>query len=256
MFTQFLTKDKFYEKYMDLFATRFTMGSLRIEDRKTDLSSSTRAIEMFNNLTAFKNLVERNPIKITPMDVVDVAEEVNKNLNFFNRGFRKTQVHVNTAPFIPSPAIRVIPEMYCLFDNYYNVWNELPIYEREARFHIKFIRIHPFEDGNGRTGRIILNYNLCKENRAPVIISSSEIKKYFGFIDNNQVDQMTKFLEKKSKEELEVMLELYERICGGDFIAENGLTESLIARENVESTLDGDLEVQKKLSIYTNKKIK
>ena len=45
-------------------------------------------------------------------------------------------------------------------------------YEREAKFHIEFERIHPFEDGNGRTGRIITNAHLLNNNLAPIIISS------------------------------------------------------------------------------------
>lgn len=46
-------------------------------------------------------------------------------------------------------------------------------YEREAKFHIEFERIHPFEDGNGRTGRIITNAHLLHNNLAPIIITSS-----------------------------------------------------------------------------------
>ena len=58
-------------------------------------------------------------------------------------------------------------EMYQLFDNYYNIWNELDPYLREAMFHIKFLQIHPFEDGNGRTARIILIRNLCADSSEP-----------------------------------------------------------------------------------------
>lgn len=50
-------------------------------------------------------------------------------------------------------------------------------YEREAKFHIEFERIHPFEDGNGRTGRIITNAHLLHNNFAPIIITSS-MKKF------------------------------------------------------------------------------
>lgn len=83
-------------------------------------------------------------------------------------------------------------------------------------FHIKFIRIHPFEDGNGRTGRIITSYNLCKSNKAPIVINSSEREKYFKFINENDVDSLANMFEQKSKEELEVMIELYETICGNE----------------------------------------
>lgn len=220
MFAEFLTKNEFFEKYMQLFATRFTMGSLRVEDSKTDLTSRKRAIEIYNNMEAFMNLIRKNPDKLSPYDVIDTAEIVNKNLNYFDRGFRKIAVEVRGAPFVPIDAKYVTPEMYNLFDCYYNIWNILPEYEREARFHIKYIHIHPFEDGNGRTGRIITNYNLCKSNKAPIVINSRERNKYFSYINNNDVDSLADFFEKKSKEELEVMLDLCKTICGDNLYDE------------------------------------
>lgn len=221
MFAEFLTQNEFFDEYIKLFSTRFTMGSLRVEDNKIDLTSTKRAIEIYNNMKAFMELIKRNPDRLTPYDVIDIAEIVNKNLNYFDKGFRKVGVEVRGAPFFPPSAKNVMPEMYNLFDCYYNVWNILPVYEREARFHIRYIHIHPFEDGNGRTGRIITSYNLCNHNKAPIIISSRERKKYFTYINNNDIDSLALFFEKKSKEELEVMLELYRTICGDAIISKN-----------------------------------
>lgn len=221
MFAKFLQNNELYEKYMQLFATRFTMGSLRVEDGKTDLVDSKRAIEIYNNMKAFCDLIKENQERLYPQDIINVADQVNKNLNFFNKGFRNVQVEVRGASFFPVPPKDVIPEIYYLFDNYYNIWSDLPVYEREARFHIKFIRIHPFEDGNGRAGRIITNYNLCKNNKAPVIISSKERKKYFEYINNYDVESLTKLFERKSEEEFKVMLDLYKTICGDKEISNN-----------------------------------
>lgn len=216
MFAEFLTQNEFFDEYIKLYATRFTMGSLRIEDNETDLTSKKRAIELYNNMKAFTKLIKENPSKLTPYDVIDIADIVNKNLKFYDKGFRKTQVEVRGATFTPTIPSLVTPEMYSLFDCYNNVWNILNPYEREARFHIKFIKIHPFEDGNGRTGRIITSYNLCKSNKAPIIINSRERSKYFKYISENNVDSLALMFEKKSKEELEVMIELYKTICGDE----------------------------------------
>ena len=216
MFAEFLTQNEFFDEYIKLYATRFTMGSLRIEDNETDLTSKKRAIELYNNMKAFTKLIKENPSKLTPYDVIDIADIVNKNLKFYDKGFRKTQVEVRGATFTPTIPSLVTPEMYSLFDCYNNVWNILNPYEREARFHIKFIKIHPFEDGNGRTGRIITSYNLCKSNKAPIIINSQERSKYFKYISENNVDSLALMFEKKSKEELEVMVELYKTICGDE----------------------------------------
>lgn len=167
-------------------------------------------------MKAFTKLIKENPERLNPYHVISIAEIINNNLNYFDKGFRKVNVEVRGAPFFPSDAINICPEMYSLFDCYYNVWNILLTYEREARFHIKYIHIHPFEDGNGRTGRILTNYNLCKNNKAPIIIDSRERSRYFKYINENDVDSLTLLLEKKSKDELDVMLELYETICGNE----------------------------------------
>lgn len=243
MFSEFLTKNQFFEEYMKLFSTRFTMGSLRVEDSQTDLTSRKRAIEVYNNMNAFLKIIRKNPEKLSPYDVIEVADDVNRNLNFLSKGFRKVNVEVRGAPFVPVEAKNIRAELYSLFDCYYNIWNILPSYEREARFHIKFIQIHPFEDGNGRTGRIISNFNLCKNNKAPVIISSKERKKYFNYINNSDVNGLTKFFEKKSKEELEVMLDLYQTICGNE-----------ISRETDENNLSliEIIKDQNKASICSN----
>ncbi len=250
MFAEFLTQNEFFDEYIKLFSTRFTMGSLRVEDSKTDLTSTKRAIEIYNNMKAFIELIKRNPEKLSPYDVVNIADIVNKNLSYFYKGFRKVGVEVRGATFSPTSAKDVIPEMYNLFDCYYNIWNILPTYEREARFHIKFIRIHPFEDGNGRTGRIITSFNLCKANKAPIVISSRERKKYFSYIDNNDVDSLALFFEKKSKEELEVMLELYKAICGDTVTNEkldddesNMTISSLLKSVKQENELSSDSEI-------------
>lgn len=255
MFAEFLTQNEFFDEYMKLFNARFTMGSLRVEDSKTDLTSTKRAIEMYNNMKAFIGLIKKKPDRLTPYDVIDIAEIVNKNLNYFDRGFRKVGVEVRGASFFPVSAKDVMPEMYNLFDCYYNVWNILPVYEREARFHIKYIRIHPFEDGNGRTSRIITNYNLCNQNKAPIVINSRERKKYFSYIDNNDVDSLAFFFEKKSKEELDVMLDLYKTICG-DVIndsSENIDNDNLLGEVRKETLESNNLSINYVYSLNFNK---
>lgn len=232
MIAKYLTQNDFFDEYIKLYATRFTMGSLRIEDGKTNLTSKERAIEMYNNMKAITQLIKTNPEKLSPYDVINVAEIINQNLNFFDRGFRKVQVEVRGAPFFPTAPKDITSEMYSLFDCYYNVWNILPAYEREARFHIKFIHIHPFEDGNGRTGRILTGYNLCRDNKAPIVIDSKERKKYFEYINKNDVDNLALLFEKKSKEEFEVMLNLYETICGNKI--ENITQNSIVDEHGVK----------------------
>lgn len=217
MFAEFLNRDKFYQKYMQLLATRMAIGNVEME-KQNEGDISDYYLDIYNNIEAFKHLMELKKEKVGPYDIAEVAYLVNSGEY---EGFRKTQVSVRKAKkFFPIEAKEVIPKMYSIIDNYYNIWNILPTYEREARLHIELVRTQPFEDGNKRTSKILTNYNLCKQNKAPIIISAKDTDRYFGYIDDYDVEGFTKFIENKSKEELQVMMNLYTLVCGDDMIVE------------------------------------
>lgn len=67
--------------------------------------------------------------------------------------------------------------------------------------HIEFERIHPFADGNGRTGRLIMNYLLMKNDVAPLIIEREEKERYVYFLANQDVESFSDFAESKLKKE-------------------------------------------------------
>ncbi|MBQ1703653.1 MAG: Fic family protein, partial [Oscillospiraceae bacterium] len=52
-----------------------------------------------------------------------------------------------------------------------------------AYFHAKFENIHPFADGNGRTGRLIMNYLLVLHNHPPIVIHEEDRRAYFAALD-------------------------------------------------------------------------
>lgn len=79
------------------------------------------------------------------------------------------------------------------------------IFDKIARYHIEFEKIHPFEDGNGRTGRLLLNYELLKNNISPVVISKEDRVKYFEFLRNNDSIGLAEWLRNLSNEEKERM---------------------------------------------------
>ena len=58
----------------------------------------------------------------------------------------------------------------------------LPLYLAES--HWKFLRIHPFDDGNGRTARLLSNYALLRHDLLPIVIRSRERDRYIAGLQN------------------------------------------------------------------------
>ena len=52
-----------------------------------------------------------------------------------------------------------------------------------AYFHVKFENIHPFADGNGRVGRLAMNYLLVCHNHPPVVIHQEDRREYFASLE-------------------------------------------------------------------------
>ncbi len=64
-----------------------------------------------------------------------------------------------------------------------------------AEFHYKFIRIHPFDDGNGRTVRILMNFILMKFGFPPVIIKTEDRENYFLALRQADVGLIENFID-------------------------------------------------------------
>ena len=64
-----------------------------------------------------------------------------------------------------------------------------------AFFHAKFENIHPFADGNGRTGRLAMNYLLAINNHPPLVIHQEDRKAYFEALEAWDTEQNLKPLK-------------------------------------------------------------
>jgi len=78
-----------------------------------------------------------------------------------------------------------------------------------ADFHYKFIRIHPFDDSNGRTARIIMNFILLKYGYPPVVIKTYDKANYFSALqlaDTGNIEPFFEYIAKNLNESLAIML--------------------------------------------------
>ena len=85
-------------------------------------------------------------------------------------GYRTRDVRVFKSHFDASPGIYVKTDMELLLKWYKENKKKLHPFVLAAIFHHKFEKIHPFSDGNGRTGRMLMNYILMNANYPPSVI--------------------------------------------------------------------------------------
>ena len=102
--------------------------------------------------------------------------------------YRNEEVRISGAGFTP-PAGN---EMYMQIKNFYE---DLKIKEKElnpielaAWTHAEFVRIHPFVDGNGRTSRLIMNYQLLLNGYLPVSVAKENRLDYYNALEQYAVN--------------------------------------------------------------------
>jgi len=119
--------------------------------------------------------------------------------------FRKGQnwvmgTNLNDARFVPPPPQYVPPAMGELEKFFYSHKN-IPTLIKAALIHSQFETIHPFLDGNGRTGRLLITFYLCHQNllERPVLYLSEYLKKhrnkYFSLLDGYRKGNISEWLE-------------------------------------------------------------
>ena len=80
------------------------------------------------------------------------------------------------------------------------------IVEKLAEFHIEFESIHPFIDGNGRTGRLIVNLELMKAGYPPIDIKFADRMRYYNAFDDKK--EMIKLFAEYLNKRLESIIAL------------------------------------------------
>ncbi|WP_310604091.1 Fic family protein [Anaerosporobacter sp.] len=126
--------------------------------------------------------------------------------------YRNQEVRISGAKHTPP----VGNDMYNQIKNFYSdfIWKqkELNAIEYAAWTHAEFVRIHPFIDGNGRTSRLIMNFQLMSEGFLPVSIAKENRLEYYNALEdyavNGDVESFSKLIAVLEEEQLDTYLKL------------------------------------------------
>ncbi|WP_207220014.1 Fic family protein [Emticicia agri] len=136
--------------------------------------------------------------------------------------------------------------MHELMDWYYSEVDkkELRPVELAAILHYKFVLIHPFDDGNGRISRLLMNYVLLSNDLPPVIIKSADKKNYLNALNQADTGNLNAFV-KYIAQQLIWSLNLQLKATKGESIEDDDDVYKQVA-----------LFKKEQLNIYNNKPIK
>lgn len=134
-----------------------------------------------------KNLAGKTPQDIDEKIILDLHHLILQKIDETNAGrYRTVAVRIaGTNVILPNAA--KVPDLMREFINWLQITKNLPPATFVADAHYKFVSIHPFVDGNGRTARLLMNLILIQNGYLPAIISNENRRKYLEAIEKGQM---------------------------------------------------------------------
>ena len=98
--------------------------------------------------------------------------------------YRRIPVRIMGAFTEPVQPYLIEPKMTDLLAKNEERKETMSVIERIALFHLEFEGIHPFVDGNGRTGRLIMNLELIRHGYPAINVKFADRKRYYNAFDS------------------------------------------------------------------------
>lgn len=220
---QHLSSKEPKENKYEAFVSLFTYDSTNIEGNTLTLQETSQLL--FEGITPRKSLREINEVinhkeafdfildykkDISKEFMLKLHEIVVKNtlkpeLKDQEGRYRTVQVYIRGVDWIPPKPSEVPREMASLLSWYAKNKNKVHPLILSAYFHSAFETIHPFIDGNGRVGRLLMNFILHKNEYPMINIPNNKRYIYYKTLEYSQVKgnlrSLVKFLFDLIKED-------------------------------------------------------
>ncbi len=219
-----LTKNQ-KKDILDRFTANFTYETNAIEGNSLTLKDVTmfmtdnlipkdkdlREVYETRNMRNVIELLFNKKIKINKKSIIKLHSEIVKDTGV-STGFKKFPNFIVMTNLRTTPPEKVEQEIDKLIRWYEKNKDKKHILELCSIFHGKFENIHPFEDGNGRIGRILLNAMLMEKGYPPLIIRKTMRKAYFDCLsafDNKHNNKLIRFILNKFENTFKKFFEVY-----------------------------------------------
>lgn len=218
-------KDKITDEYIRDLLVRMAHHSTAIEGNTLTLDENISILikyyipkempeKSYNEVRNYRelfpillDLLDKKEKEIKVEEIKDYNKIIMANLSNDAGQYKKVANIILGAEFEPVKPYQVPYVMQEWCDNYnFRIKNAKTDEEKVEIIldqHIKFERIHPFGDGNGRTGRLLIIDSCLRENLVPIIIPKEDKTKYIEFLANEDSKNFTKWALKLQKKELE-----------------------------------------------------
>jgi|SRR3989339_180098 len=171
--------------------------------------------EVQNSILAFEYL--RSSFKFNIISVKKLYHTLTEGLVMQNklpypRGFKKEPNVVGNST--TTPPEKVVEEMTALMKWYRENRGKIHPLILAFEFHKRYEAIHPFSDGNGRTGRMIMNKILISNGYSPIIVYKSNKQAYFNAIEKSRkgrVKNYYQFLLEQADKSYDYLLDVISR---------------------------------------------
>jgi Fic family protein len=180
-----------------------TIGGKSVRDH-LEARNHPRAISYVESLKD-RDLTENDILQLHRMIFSGVLENAG--------GFRRSQVFIEGSDYVPPPAFEVPALVRELLEWLEENPEELRPVEVAAVFHHRFVSIHPFDDGNGRVARLLMNLLLIKQGYPFTVVRNYDRRRYYDTLkkaDAGDLAPFVNFIGRCVEESLDLYLSAVE----------------------------------------------